>query len=58
MPTKTIKIAYNLSEIDNILKNASKSYLKNIYNILLYDKKLKSILKFYFMKKYLILVVM
>ena len=31
-------ILYNLSEID-YLKNNSKSYLKNVYNILLYDKK-------------------
>ena len=32
-------IAYNLSEIVNIKNNISKSYLKNIYNILFYDKK-------------------
>ena len=31
-------ILYNLSEI-NYLKNNSKSYLKNVYNILLYDSK-------------------
>ena len=32
-------IAYNLSEINNIKNNVSKSYLKNIYNILFYDEK-------------------
>ena len=32
-------IAYNLSEINNIKNNSSKSYLKNVYNILIYDKK-------------------
>ena len=32
-------IAYNLSEINNIKNNKSTQYLKNIYNILFYDKK-------------------
>ena len=32
-------IAYNLSEINNIKNNNSTQYLKNIYNILFYDKK-------------------
>ena len=32
-------ILFNLSEINNIKNNSSKSYLKNIYNILFYDKK-------------------
>ena len=32
-------IAYNLSEINNIKNNVSKSYLKNIYNVLFYDEK-------------------
>ena len=32
-------IAYNLSEINNIKNNNSKSYLKNIYNVLFYDEK-------------------
>ena len=32
-------ISYNLSEINYIKNNNSKSYLKNIYNILFYDKK-------------------
>ena len=32
-------ILYNLSEINYFKNNNSKSYLKNIYNILFYDKK-------------------
>ena len=32
-------ILYNLSEIDYLKKNKSKSYLKDVYNILFYDKK-------------------
>ena len=32
-------ILYNLSEINYIKNNNSKSYIKNIYNILFYDKK-------------------
>ena len=32
-------ILYNLNEIDYLKNNMSKSYLKNIYNILFYDKK-------------------
>ena len=32
-------ILYNLSEINNIKNNISKSYLKNIYNVLFYDEK-------------------
>ena len=32
-------IAYNLSEINNIKNNSSKSYLKNVYNILFYNEK-------------------
>ena len=32
-------IAYDLSEINYLQKNNSKSYLKNVYNILFYDKK-------------------
>ena len=32
-------ILYNLSEINYIKNNNSKSYLKNIYNILFFDKK-------------------
>ena len=48
-------ILYNLSEINYIKNNKSTKYLKNVYNILFYDKKLKSILEIYFMKKYLML---
>ena len=48
-------IAYNLSEINYIKNNIPKSYLKNIHNILFYDKKHRSILEIYFMKKYLML---
>ena len=44
-------IAYNLREINKI-KN-TKTYLKNLFNILFYDSKLKLILKEYFLKKYL-----
>ena len=32
-------IAYNLSEINNIKNKISKSYLKNMYNVLFYTKK-------------------
>ena len=34
-------ILYNLSEINYIKNNNSKSYLKNVYNILIYDKETK-----------------
>ena len=37
--TNEDNIAYNLNEINNIKNNSSKSYLKNVYNILFYDKK-------------------
>ena len=40
------------------LDRNNKTYLKNIYNISLYDEKLKSILKMYFMKKYLMLMLL
>ena len=30
---------YNLEEINYVKTNTSKSYLKNVYNILFYDKK-------------------
>ena len=55
--TNEDNIAYNLGEINYIKNNISKSYLKNVYNILFYDKKLKSILEIYFMKKFLMLMV-
>ena len=44
-------IAYNLREINKI-KN-TKTYLKNIYNILFYDSQTQVDLKEYFLKKYL-----
>ena len=44
-------IAYNLSEINNIKNNKSKSYLKNIYNILFYDKKTQINFKGIFFEK-------
>ena len=37
--TNEDNITYNLSEINYIKKNSSKSYLKNVYNILFYNKK-------------------
>ena len=39
MNTNEDNIAYNLSEINYIKNNNTKSYLKNIYNILFYNKK-------------------
>ena len=48
-------ISYNLSEINYIKNNISKPYLKSVYNILFYNKKLKLILEEYFLKKYLML---
>ena len=47
-------ISTNLKEINNIKNN--KIYLKNVYNILFYDKKLKLILVIYSMKRYLMLI--
>ena len=35
--TNEDNIAYNLNEINNIKNNSSKSYLKNVYNILFYN---------------------
>ena len=50
-------ILYNLSEINYLKKNKSTQYLKNVYNILLYNSKTQiSFKKIYFMKKYLILM--
>ena len=34
-------ILYNLNEINYLKNNSSKSYLKNVYNILIYDKETK-----------------
>ena len=42
---------YNLSEINNIKNNSSKSYLKNVYNILFYDKKTQVSFRNYFYEK-------
>ena len=44
-------ILYNLSEINNIKNNNSKSYLKNIYNVLFYDEKTKVDFKNLFYEK-------
>ena len=50
-------ILSNLNEINYIKNNNSKSYLKNVYNILFYDEKKQISFKDkYFMKKYLILM--
>ena len=49
--TNEDNIAYNLNEI-NYLKNKSpKSYLKNVYNILFYDRKTQVSFKNYFFEK-------
>ena len=45
-----------MSEIDYLKNNISKSYLKNIYNIIFYNKKNQLILEIYFMEKYLLLM--
>ena len=39
--TNEDNIAYNLNEINYLKNNSSKSYLKNVYNILFYDKETK-----------------
>ena len=44
-------ILYNLSKINYIKNNNSKSYLKNIYNILFYDKKTQIDFRNLFYKK-------
>ena len=44
-------IAYNLNELNNIKNNSSKSYLKNVYNILFYDKKTQVSFRDYFFEK-------
>ena len=54
--TNEDNIAYNFEEINYIKNNISKSYLKNVYNILFYNKKLKLILEIHFLKKYLMLM--
>ena len=44
-------ILYNLNEINYLKNNSSKSYLKNVYNILLYDRKTQVSFKKYFYEK-------
>ena len=44
-------IAYNLNEINYLKNNSSKSYLKNVYNILFYDKKTQINFRNYFFEK-------
>ena len=44
-------ILSNSSEINYLKNNSSKSYLKNIYNILLYDRKTQVSFKKYFFEK-------
>ena len=51
-------ISSNLSKINNIENNISKTYIKNIYNILFYDKKLKLIFVIYLMKNHFKLMLM
>ena len=40
-----------MSEINNIKNNSSKSYLKNVYNILFFDKKTQIDFRNYFFEK-------
>ena len=49
--TNEDNIAYNLSEIDYLKKNKPIQYLKNVYNILFYDKKTQVSFKKYFFEK-------
>ena len=44
-------ILYNLNEINYLKNNSSKSYLKNVYNILFYDKKTQVSFRDYFFEK-------
>ena len=44
-------ILYNLSEINHLENNKSTQYLKNIYNILFYDKKTQVSFRNYFFEK-------
>ena len=48
-------ILYNLSEINYLKNNNSTQYLKNVYNILFYDKKTQIDFRGIFLKKYLML---
>ena len=49
--TNEDNIAYNLNEINYLKNNNSKSYLKNVYNILFYDRKTQVSFKNYFFEK-------
>ena len=49
-------MAYNLSEINYIKNNIPKSYLKNIYNILIHDEKTQIDFRNLFYEKYLMLM--
>ena len=44
-------ISSNLNEINYLKNNSSKSYLKNVYNILFYDRKTQVSFKNYFFEK-------
>ena len=44
-------IAHNLFEINSIKNNNSKSYLKNVYNILFYDRKTQVSFRNYFFER-------
>ena len=44
-------ILYNLNEINYLKNNSSKSYLKNVYNILFYDKKTQVSFRNYFFER-------
>ena len=49
--TNEDNIAYNLNEINYLKNNSSKSYLKNVYNILFYDRKTQVSFRNYFFEK-------
>ena len=49
--TNEDNIAYNLNEINYLKNNSSKSYLKNVYNILFYDRKTQVSFKKYFFER-------
>ena len=44
-------ILYNLNEINYLKNNSSKSYLKNVYNILFYDRKTQVSFRNYFFEQ-------
>ena len=49
--TNEDNIAYNLNEINYLKNNKSTQYLKNVYNILFYDKKTQVSFRNYFFEK-------